>query len=75
MDTLPSLPPELANLLAWGAVLGAGLSVASSVVSAVVINRKREGLEVPGWLSTLDVALSVLALNLGRALAKKPAAK
>lgn len=72
MDTIPNLPPSVANLLAWGAVGGAGLSVASSVVSAVVITRKREGLDVPPWLSVLDQALSVLSLNLGRALARKP---
>jgi hypothetical protein len=75
MDSLPPLPPSVSNLLAWGAVGGAGLSVASSVVSSIVITRKREGVDVPPWLSTLDTALAVLSLNLGRHIARKPAAK
>lgn len=74
MDSLPPLPPGVSSVLAWGAVGGAGLSVASSVVSAVVITRKREGSEIPPWLSTLDAALAVLSLNLGRTLARKPKA-
>lgn len=75
METLPTLPAELTNALAWLAILGAGLSVASSCTTAIVIRRKREGLDVPRWLLGLEITLSVLAINLGRTLAGKKASK
>lgn len=70
LDTL-TLPPVVAQALAWVAVAGTILSVASSVVSQIVSGRAAKKLHNPRWLVSVEVVLSVLALNLGR---RKPGA-
>lgn len=73
LDTL-TLPPVVAQVLAWVAVVGAVLSVASSVVSQIVSGRAAKKLGNPKWLLGLEVTLAVLALNLGRRRPPPPAA-
>lgn len=65
LDTL-TLPPVVAQVLAWVAVVGAVLSVASSVVSQIVSGRAAKKLPNPRWLLGVEIVLSVLALNLAR---------
>lgn len=71
MEHLPVLPPELANLLAWVAVAGAGLSLVSSVVTAIVERRRAAGLPTSNALLGTEIVLSVLAVNLGRFLGSR----